>query len=182
MQKSFFITHLLPPTKGHGSDRAVLAGILGMQTDDPGVRDAIHSAEEVGLVFSFKMIPNALHLHPNTIELKLEGDGRTLSLLGESLGGGVVNISSVNGYRSGFDGTLMLLMITAKDIPGVIAFVSEVLAHDNCNIASMIVSRKQKAGTACHFIEMDSPLRPQTFSYLLSLDMIEDIKKLEIRA
>jgi len=158
--------------KGHGSDKAILGGLLGMRTDDPGIRTALEAADAHGLEYRFEMIGNASQYHPNSIGLRMEGGGKTVSLMGESLGGGVINIGSVDGFKAGFNGDLTTIMITADDRPGVIAFVSDILAHDSCNIATMTVSRLQKNGQARHFIEVDSAPRPLTIQYLQSLPWI----------
>lgn len=158
--------------KGHGSDKAILGGLLGMQTDDPGIRNAEAEAESAGLAFTFQMIGNASQYHPNSIELRLKNASRQITLLGESLGGGVINIASVDGYKAGVNGDLTTIMISAQDRPGVIAFVSDILAHDQCNIATMTVSRQEKNGLARHFIEVDSPPRSLTIEYLKSLPWI----------
>lgn len=165
--------------KGHGSDKAILGGLLGMRTDDPGIRTALEAAEERGMAYAFEMIGNASQYHPNSIGLVMEGDGQRIGLMGESLGGGVINIASVDGYKAGFNGDLTTLMITADDRPGVIAFVSDILAHDSCNIATMTVSRLQKNGYARHFIEVDSAPRPLTIQYLQSLPWIAGLRVIE---
>lgn len=165
--------------KGHGSDKAIVGGLLGMRTDDPGIRTALELADERGLAYSYEMIGNASQYHPNSIGLLMEGNGQRIALMGESLGGGVINIVSVDGFKAGFNGDLTTIMITADDRPGVIAFVSDILAHDSCNIATMTVSRLQKSGHARHFIEVDSAPRPLTIQYLQSLPWIAGLRVIE---
>ena len=161
--------------KGHGSDKAILGGLLGMVTDDARIKNSLEIAKDEGIEFSFVMVPNASQYHPNTIGIELEGNGKHMRILGESLGGGVINITQVDGYKAGFNGDLTTLMIIAQDKPGVIAFVSDILAHDSCNIATMTVSRLQKNGNARHFIEVDSAPRDLTILYLKSLPWIVGI-------
>src|SRR5690606_19023433 len=148
--------------EGHGSDRAIVAGLLDYKTDDKRIKEALDIAPGEGLAFNFKSIGNASTLHPNSIRLQLKKGDRAIEVLGESKGGGLINIAEVNGFKAGFSASLHTLIITAGDVKGSIAFISDVLAHDDCNIATMTVSRKGKNNVACLVIEMDSGLRPLT--------------------
>ncbi len=161
--------------QGHGSDLAVVAGLLDFKTDDNRIKHSFEHAKKAGLTYQFKSVTNASLYHPNTIRIKLESEEAAVEVLGESLGGGMINIAEVNGYSANFSARLHTLIITAKDIKGTIAFVSSVLTQDDCNIATMTVSRKGKNDIACHIIEMDSGLNPITLEYLKSLSWVEDI-------
>lgn len=161
--------------EGHGSDRAIIAGLLDYKTDDKRIKEALAIAPGEGIAFRFKSIGNASTLHPNSIRLQLRKGDRAIEVLGESKGGGLINIAEVNGFKAGFSANLHTLIITAGDVKGSIAFISDVLAHDDCNIATMTVSRKGKNNVACLVIEMDSGLRPLTLQYLGSLDWITEI-------
>lgn len=161
--------------EGHGSDRAIIAGLLDYKTDDKRIKEALEIAPAEGLKFSFKSIGNASALHPNTIRLTLKKGDATIEIVGESKGGGLINIAEVNGFKADFSASLHTLVITAKDVKGSIAFISDVLAHDDCNIATMSVSRKGKNDVACLVIEMDSGLKPVTLQYLHSLSWIQQI-------
>ena len=161
--------------EGHGSDRAIIAGLLDFKTDDKRIKEALELAKEKGLSYKFKAVSNASTLHPNSIKLVLEKGGRSLEIMGESLGGGIINIAEVNGFRADFRANLHTLVITANDVKGSIAFIANVLAHDDCNIATMSVSRKGKNDVACLVIEMDSGIKPLTLEYLKSLDWIKEV-------
>jgi L-serine dehydratase len=161
--------------QGHGSDRAVIAGLLDFKTDDERIKNSFDHAEKAGLSYQFRSVANASLFHPNTIRLKLESAKNKVEVVGESLGGGVINISEVNGYSANFSARLHTLIITATDQKGTIAFISNVLTQDNCNIATMTVSRKGKHDLACQIIEMDSGLKKITLEYLKSLEWVEDI-------
>lgn len=161
--------------QGHGSDRAVIAGLLDFKTDDKRIKRSFEYAGKAKLEYQFKSVANASLYHPNSIRLKLESGESSVELLGESLGGGVINIAEVNGYNANFSARLHTLIITARDTKGTIAFISSVLSQDNCNIAAMTVSRKGKNDLACHIIEMDSGLNPITLEYLKSLSWVDDI-------
>lgn len=161
--------------EGHGSDRAIIAGLLDFKTDDKRIKDALEIATTEGLRYNFKSIGNASTLHPNTIRLMLRAGERTVEVLGESKGGGLINIAEVDGFKADFSASLHTLVIRAKDVKGSIAFISDVLAHDDCNIATMSVSRKGKNDLACLVIEMDSGLRSLTLEYLRSLSWIHQV-------
>ena len=161
--------------EGHGSDKAIIAGLLDFRTDDERIRDSFDHAKEAGLKFSFKSIGNASTYHPNTIKLVLRKGDREVELIGESLGGGMINISEVDGFIGDFNANSHTLIIKAEDTRGTIAYISDVISHDHCNIATMSVSRKGKHGVACQVIEMDSELKDTTIQYLKSLDWIREL-------
>jgi L-serine dehydratase len=161
--------------EGHGSDRAIIAGLLDFKTDDKRIKDSLELAKENGLVYHFKSIGNASALHPNTIRLNLRLKDKKIEVLGESKGGGVINIAEVNGFKADFSASLHTLVIFAADVKGSIAFVANVLAHDGCNIATMSVSRKGKHDLACLVIEMDSGVKPVTLEYVRSLSWVKEV-------
>src|SRR5882672_1302027 len=164
--------------EGHGSDRAILAGLMDFETDDKRIKEAIEIATESGLKFHFKSVGNASTMHPNSIRLKLKKGKREVEVLGESKGGGIINIAEVNGFKADFTANLHTLIIFADDVKGSIAFVANVLAHDDCNIATMSVSRKGRNDLACQVIEIDSDVKPVTFEYLKSLSWIKEVKSI----
>jgi L-serine dehydratase len=161
--------------EGHGSDRAILAGLMDFDTDDKRIREAIEIANTSGMKYHFKSVSNASTLHPNSIRLVISRGERTVEVLGESKGGGVINMAEVNGFKADFSANLRTLIIFADDIKGSIAFIANVLAHDDCNIATMSVSRKGKNDLACQVIEMDSSIKPVTFEYLKSLSWVKEV-------
>jgi L-serine dehydratase len=161
--------------EGHGSDRAILAGLLDYKTDDVRIKQALQEAKDKNLQYTFRSVGNASTLHPNTVKLELSGKGRNVEVIGESLGGGVINIPKINGFTANFSAALHTLIITARDVPGSIAFISSVLANDNCNIATMSVSRKGRNDLACLVIEMDSGIQPIVKQYLEHLDWVQEV-------
>jgi L-serine dehydratase len=161
--------------EGHGSDRAIIAGLMDFKTDDKRIRESLDLAKESGLIYRFKSIGNASTMHPNTIKLNLRRGDDRIEVIGESRGGGLINIAEVNGFRADFSASLHTIIVTANDVKGSIAFISDVLAHDDCNIATMSVSRKGKNDLACLVIEMDSGLKPVTLEYLRSLSWVKQV-------
>lgn len=168
--------------EGHGSDKAILAGLLGYPPDDVRIRDSFDHAEKEKLEYHFRSIGNASTLHPNSIKLVLKKGEKTVEVLGESLGGGVINIQEVDGFTANISGQIYTLIIKADDVKGTIAFIAEVIGHDDVNIATMTVGRKGKHDLACHFIEMDSPLADLTVQYLRSLRWVHQIVYLKPKA
>lgn len=161
--------------EGHGSDRAILAGLMDFETDDKRIKESIEIAEKIGLKYHFKSIGNASTLHPNSIKLKLTKGNKQIEVLGESKGGGIINIAEINGFKADFTANLHTIIIFASDVKGSIAFIADIIAHDDCNIATMSVSRKGKNDLACQVIEMDSGIKPVTFEYLKSLNWVHDV-------
>jgi L-serine dehydratase len=161
--------------EGHGSDRAIIAGLLDYKTDDKRIKDSLELAKTQGLKYHFKSIGNASTMHPNTIKLSLRLGERKIEVVGESKGGGIINIAEVNGFKADFSANLHTLVIFAGDVKGSIAFVASVLANDDCNIATMSVSRKGKNDLACLVIEMDSGVKPVTLAYVRSLSWVKEV-------
>ncbi len=161
--------------EGHGSDRAILAGLLGFKTDDKQIKESIEIAAKEGLHYSFKSVGNASTLHPNSIRVKIRSGDKQVEVLGESLGGGLINIAEVNGFKADFSANLHTMIFTADDVKGSVAFIATVLAQDDCNIATMSVSRRGKFDVACLVIEMDSGIKPVTLEYLKSLSWVKEI-------
>jgi len=161
--------------EGHGSDRAILGGLMDFKTDDPRIKNALEIAAEKGLIYKFKSIGNSSIHHPNTIKLNLKKGDKQIEVVGESLGGGVINIAELDGFTANFSASNHTLIIKAGDISGAIAFISGVIAQEKTNIATMSVSRKGKNDVACHVIEMDSGIREITAQYLKSLPWVTDL-------
>jgi len=161
--------------EGHGSDRAILGGLMGFKTDDKRLKESIDLATKAGLNYHFKSVGNASTLHPNSVRVKIRKGDKSVELLGESLGGGVINIAEVNGFKADFTANLHTVIITAEDVKGSVAFIANILAHDDCNIATMSVSRRGKFDVACLVLEMDSGLKPVTLEYLRSLSWVKEI-------
>lgn len=163
--------------EGHGSDRAIVAGLLGYAPDDIRIRTAFDHAEAAGLHYTFQSVGNASTMHPNTIKLNLldGATGHRIEVVGQSRGGGIIRIVEVDGFPADFSGALHTLIIDANDVPGSIAFIASVIAHDQCNIATMMVSRKGRNDAARQFIEMDSPIKEITLAYLRQLRWVQGI-------
>lgn len=155
--------------KGHGTDKALIAGALGMTPDDARIKDAYRIAREMGVLVSveFSDLPAE---HPNTARIRITDDkDEVTEVIGESVGGGNILITEINGLHVEFAGDYPTLIIQHHDEPGVIAEVSHVLAQLNVNIAFMRVFRHGKGEDAYMTIETDQPI---------TNDMLNMIQKL----
>lgn len=144
--------------KGHGTDKAVIAGILGMETDDARIRISMDVAKEEGLAFEFEEadIDGA---HPNTAEITLEdAEGKTAQVQGASVGGGNIVINKINGTAVEINGKSDTLVIPHQDIPGMIAVVTKILADKGVNVHGFSLCRDHKGGTAVMTIEIDGDI------------------------
>lgn len=161
--------------EGHGSDKAIIGGLLDFKTDDPRIKESFEAAKKSGLSFIFKSIGNASIYHPNTIKLNLKSKDREVEVIGESLGGGIINIATIDGFNANFSAQSYTLIVKADDVSGAIAFISSIIAQEKTNIATMSVSRKGKNDLACHVIEMDSGIRKTTIDYLKTMTWIKEL-------
>ncbi|MBQ4090270.1 MAG: L-serine ammonia-lyase, iron-sulfur-dependent subunit beta [Clostridia bacterium] len=144
--------------KGHGTDRALLAGLMGMPVDDPQLRYSLEIAAEKGLEFQFVTVELA-DAHPNTAILDLVGaEGGVISVRASSVGGGNIRIDEINGMAVSFRVSQDTLVIRHRDMPGVIAGVSTLIARYSVNIATMQVFRTCEGGDAIMAIEVDAPI------------------------
>lgn len=147
--------------KGHGTDKALIGGILGMQTDDPGIRHAREIAVQRGLTAEI-LTEDIDGAHPNTARISLsDAFGHTVSLQGSSIGGGNIHITEVNHMPVSITGQHTTLIILHRDAPGTIAAVTDVMAEGGINICSFRLSRNQKGGQAVMTIETDGQLTPE---------------------
>lgn len=167
---SFALTY-----KGHGTDKAILAGLLGMSVDDVRIRDSLDIAQKAGLSYRFETI--ALRdAHPNTAVITATGkNGKKISVQGASIGGGNIVIQKLNGMNVEFTGQYDTLVISHIDTPGVVSEVTHLLSCDNINIANMKVFRSRRGGDAVMVIETDQGIGPDLFLSLQQLSRINNV-------
>lgn len=145
--------------KGHGTDRALLGGMMGFETDDERIRDSFEIAEKEGIEFSFTANTVETEVHPNTVDMEIEDvTGRVLTVRGESIGGGKVRLTRINGVKVLFTGEYHSLIVIHKDHPGVISKVTSNLGECHVNIAYLRVYRENKGGIAYMIIESDEEI------------------------
>ncbi len=157
--------------RGHGTDRALLAGIMGFHSYSPEIKDALSIASDRGIEYSFKN-ENIRGAHPNTAEISFRtSDGKSGEVLGSSIGGGNIIVSRVNGMKVEFNGNSNTILIMHMDKPGVIANVTNMMhwQYEDLNISNFRLSRQEKGGEAIMTIETDN-LPPES--------LIEDIRRI----
>lgn len=141
--------------RGHGTDRAIVGGLLGMHVDDPRLRDSLEIARQQGMDVRFEQV-NLRGAHPNTVRLHVTGErGATLTLEAASVGGGNIEIHRINGLNVNFTGKADTMIIHHIDMPGAIAAVTSTLARHRVNIANMQVYRRKLGGDAMMVLELD---------------------------
>jgi len=167
--------------KGHGTDKALIGGLLGMFPDDENIPNSFSIAEECGLQFHFreKHIRDA---HPNTVQMILTGTSdRKLDIVASSLGGGRICISKIDGLDANFSGDLPTLIVHNLDQPGHVAEVTSMLSHKSVNIASMQLYRSNRGGHAVMVIECDQEVPPESVQWLKKLEGVEKVTYLALQ-
>jgi L-serine dehydratase len=155
-----FVGSFAKTYRGHGTDKAIIAGLLGMNTDDKRICNSLDIAKEEGLDYTFETL-ELDGVHPNTVEIELEGEsGRRVNVRGSSVGGGNILINKINGADVLISGKSAALVITHLDIPGMVAKVSNILGDCGININNFSLSREEKGGTAIMTIEIDGGIGP----------------------
>lgn len=145
--------------RGHGTDRALLGGLLGLRSDDSRIVNSFDMAKDAGLEFEFIPDFKETDVHPNTADIIMECEnGKSMTVRGESLGGGKSRICRINNVEVDFTGEYSAMLVIQKDVPGVLAHITHCLAESQVNIAFMRLFREAKGDTAYTFVESDSPI------------------------
>lgn len=165
--------------RGHATDVAVLAGVMGMETDNPRIPDAFELAKEIGLDYSF-VEAAAVPPHPNTVDIDLYAEGQSMTVQGISLGGGMVQITQVSGFSLRLTGEASALLIFHRDAYGAIASITQLLAMARINISHMEVSRADRGSEALMVIETDQPVPPEVIRFMETQQHINKIIKLDV--
>lgn len=161
--------------KGHGTHKALVAGLMGMQPDDSRIPQSLQLAQQMGMELSFGQA-ELRDGHPNSVMLRLTGqDGRQLEIVGESIGGGRINIASIDGLSANFTGDFPTLIVHNLDQPGHVAQVTTMLFHENVNIATMQLYRSSRGSHAVMVLECDQEVPPEALQWLRHLDGIEKV-------
>ncbi|MEG0766306.1 MAG: L-serine ammonia-lyase, iron-sulfur-dependent subunit beta [Clostridia bacterium] len=162
--------------QGHGTDRAVIGGLLDFPVDDARIRDSLLLAREAGLSYAFETVV-LRDTHPNTMRLQVWAEGMTLPLVVEacSVGGGSIRVQRLGGMAVQFTGEAHTLIITHLDTPGRIAQVTSQLAHEQINIATMQVFRRHAGGEAVMVLETDMLPDDSAVAALRALSGIQSV-------
>ena len=161
--------------RGHGTDRALIAGLLDMRPDDLGIPNSFETAGEQGLVFEF-YTARLREAHPNTAVLEVEGiSGKRLTMQAASTGGGRIRVDRLNGVDVCFTGMFNTLIIRHQDIAGEVATVTQLLAVVKINIANMSLCRDRRGGDALMVIETDEKIPPVARALIGELENIRSM-------
>lgn len=154
---------------GHGTDRALLAGLLGMKPDDLRIPNAYEEANRAGMAYSFRTV-ELRDAHPNTALLELTGkSGKQLTLQASSIGGGAIVVNKIDGIDVNFTGDFNTLIIRNQDESGSVAAITSILSQVHINVANMSVNRHRRGGDALMVIETDQHIKPRQVEFLSEL-------------
>lgn len=154
---------------GHGTDRALLAGLLGMKPDDLRIPNAYEEANRAGMAYSFRMV-ELRDAHPNTALLELTGkSGKKLTLQASSIGGGAIVVNKIDGIDVNFTGDFNTLIVRNQDESGSVAAITSILSQVHINVANMSVNRHRRGGDALMVIETDQHIKPRQVEFLSEL-------------
>ncbi len=165
--------------EGHGTDKALVAGLLGFRPDDDRIRTALQIAEHEGLDYRFEKTTLSDSAHPNTVRMTLENGDLKATLVGSSLGAGRVLVTDIDGYPVEITGNFHTIALVAEDRKGSIARITSILADHDINIATLRLSRKQKGGDAFMVIECDESPGDGVRDELRSLDWVRWSRRLD---
>lgn len=161
--------------KGHGTDRALVAGILGFLPDDPNLKDSISIANEKGIIIRF--LPADLgQVHPNTVKFLIKDiDDIEWEVLGSSIGGGLVEIHEINGKKVKITGEYPTIITCHDDVPGTVSKISTLFYENKINIAFMSLSRNQKGKDTTMTLEVDTNISDEIINEIKSINGVNRV-------
>ncbi|MGM0437094.1 MAG: L-serine ammonia-lyase, iron-sulfur-dependent subunit beta [Bacillota bacterium] len=155
--------------KGHGTDRAVIGGILGFKPDDERIKNSLQIAKEKGIEVNFSEI-QLRDVHPNTVKIVLSNEKESVTMIGSSIGGSDIRVIEIDSYEVNISGKLPTLWIIHKDKPGMVGVITSVLGSYKLNIANMQDFRKKKGTIASSIIELDHAVDEYILNHLRNID------------
>lgn len=181
IKKAIFYLHgsFAKTYKGHGTDKALVAGILGMETDDERIKESLVLAESMGISVEF-IEADLGDVHPNTVRIVIIKDnGKEVSIIGSSIGGGEILVTKINEDEIEYNGKYPLLVVKHKDVQGMISRITGVVADYGINIATLKVDRQSKGELASAVIETDAIVPEDAIERIAQLNGIESVKKID---
>ena len=166
--------------RGHGTDKGLLAGVLGFAVDDVKIRDVFDLPEAAQLEYSFEYLED-FNRHPNAVDFIFEG-AQKFTISGDSVGAGNVLITNINGFEVNLSGEYDTLVVNYKDRPGIISKVSGIIQNEGVNIASLVGDRSAKGEDASLCISLDTALNYSIIEKIKKIDdiyLVRHVKKLE---
>lgn len=163
--------------KGHGTDVAVVGGLLDFDTFDQRIPNSLQLAKEAGIDIEF-IVEDILTDHPNTVRIQLFSGEKEQELVGISIGGGTIEITELNSFKLKLSGEHPAILVVHQDQFGMISQVTKILAQHCINIGHMEVSRKEKGQIALMVIEADEPIDESVISLLEELPNVKQIVRM----
>jgi L-serine dehydratase len=160
--------------KGHGTDKAIVSGLLGLPMDSPVIRTSITEAGRRGLVYEIFTGEDS-RFHPNTVTIEAESEKGRVKIRASSVGGGNIRLDTMDGYDLGVSCALPTLIVLHNDHPGAVATMTATLSQSGYNIAAMKVSRSRRGGNAIAVIETDGIVDEITRSAIAGLSGIDKV-------
>lgn len=167
--------------RGHGTDRALLGGILGFATHDERIRDAFDHAKKMDISYEYIIDEQTVTNHPNTADIDIIGvTGRKMSIRGESIGGGKMKIVRIDGVDVEFTGEYSTLIVRQLDKPGVVAHITQALSEHNVNIAFMRLFREDKGARAYTVVESDEAIPNEVLERIRENEYVANLVLIQI--
>lgn len=167
--------------KGHGTDKALAAGVLGFAEDDESICQAFTLAKEAGVALKF-CETELVGVHENSVRLTFFQGGKELcQVVGSSTGGGDILVASIDGFQTELRAVCPTLFIRQEDKPGVIRSIATILAEKNVNIAAMRLARKRRSGEAACTLELDAAISQDTVEAILASPDIVGVSVIDPR-
>ena len=167
--------------QGHGTDRALLGGILGFPTYDERIRDAFDHAKAMNVAYRYIVDEETITNHPNTADIDIIGvSGRKMSIRGESIGGGKMKIVRIDNIDVEFTGEYSTLIVHQQDKPGVVAHITQALAEHNVNIAFMRLFREDKGAAAYTVVESDEHIPEEVLARIRTNPNVSDLMLIQV--
>ena len=167
--------------RGHGTDRALLGGILGFPTYDERIRDSFEHAKTMNVECEYIIDEETKTNHPNTADIEMIGvNGHHLSVRGESIGGGKMKIVRIDNIKVEFTGEYSTLIVHQQDKPGVVAHITQALSEQNVNIAYMRLFRESKGANAYTVVESDHPIPEEILDKIRTNPNVDNLMLIQV--
>lgn len=161
---------------GHGTDRALVGGILGYHPDDERIRDSFEYAKAAGIDFSFEENFTDKEIYPNTVDIYVtDKNGSVMSLRGKSIGGGNAVITRLNGVDVELTGNYSTVIVEHVDVKGTLAYITTVLSAYDLNIGSLRLYRESKGKIAYAIIEVDTNVSKQVVDAVRGIQAVKNV-------
>ncbi len=159
---------------GHGTDKAVVGGLLGFFTDNEKIRESLRLAEFRGLSYEIFTAEDP-RMHPNTVMIEARTKDKSVRIQGASVGGGAIRITEINGMAVQITFNEDTLILFHRDSPGVLASIAHILSSNGYNIGNLRLSRTRREGDVITVVETDVPVDQTTVSQLWSVESVSEV-------